>query len=549
MYFADRGDLQGVRSDGSRHWLIAKNELSWTSFAVAPDGMRLVHTDCRPETDTLPYGTTQVLPHQSGLELVLVRRGGGGVEQLTANVGVDFYPAWSPDGRRIAFLSDAGRSERTGARVVSGSGALLTLFTMAADGTDVRQVLDDEFLMLHQPPQWSPDGQRLAVIRYVEGDVYSGVEQQGREFYVVDADVVSGPSWSPDGQRVAYARATADEVALYTIGSDGVDERRVAGIPHWRGPRPNSLPAEAWIDTVAWSPDGTRILVRSHPEHPPFVVRLESGDTTQLRIVSDRHPDRFVREVLAAAWSPDGRRIALVGRENATSLGPDIVATATADGTDVLVLADKAEYAPWQPVQLKVADAAACRAGVVVPEPDANPELVMDCVALVEFREVLERRSRPTWSADHRIDDWQGVSVGGTPRRVEALALPSLSMEARLPDALGTLTGLRTLDLSDNHFWDRIPAALGSLSQLEHLNLGLNALMGPIPPELDQLTKLRTLDLAHTRLNGEIPQALAELPNLQEIALAGNQFTGCVPPGLPLRDRDDLDLPTCEPAT
>ena len=224
VYFADRGDLQGVRSDGSRHWLIAKNDLSLTSFAVASDGIHIVYADCRPETDTLPYGTTQVLPHQSGLELVLVRRGGGDVEQLTANVGADFYPAWSPDGRRIAFLSDVGRNERIGARVGSESGLLLALFTMAADGTDVRQVLDDEFLMLHQPPQWSPDGQRLAVIRYVEGGVYSGVEQQGRELYVVDADgaepqrlaadVVSGSSWSPDGQRVAYARATADEVAL-----------------------------------------------------------------------------------------------------------------------------------------------------------------------------------------------------------------------------------------------------------------------------------------------------------------------------------------------
>ena len=74
-------------------------------------------------------------------------------------------------------------------------------------------------------------------------------------------------------------------------------------------------------------------------------------------------------------------------------------------------------------------------------------------------------------------------------------------------------------------------------------------LMGPIPPELGQLTKLRTLDLAHNSLSGDIPQALADLPNLQEIALTGHQFTGCVPAGLPLRNRDELDLPTCEPAT
>ena len=145
-----------------------------------------------------------------------------------------------------------------------------------------------------------------------------------------------------------------------------------------------------------------------------------------------------------------------------------------------------------------------------------------DCVALVEFREALDRRSRPNWSADQGIDEWDGVSVGGTPRRVEALALPNLSMKAKLPVALGKLTALRTLDLSDNLFWAEIPAALGGLSQLEHLNLGLNRLMGPIPPELGQLTKLRTLDLAHNSLSGDIPQALADLPNLHEIAPDGH---------------------------
>ncbi len=571
LYFTDRGDLHGVTANGWRRWLIAtaarpdaavnRREIAGsTSFAVAPDGIHLVYAGCRlPETHIGSDGTKKVRQADLfGFELLRVSRDGRRVERLTESETVEAYPAWSPEGGRIAFLSDTGRTD------VDTGASRLSLFTMASDGTDVRQVLGEDFALLHQPPQWSPDGRQLAVIRYQIDRVGFAemVSQIGRELYVVGADgaeprrliadVVSGPSWSPDGQRLAYARADANGVALYTVRSDGTGERQVMSIPQWRGPRFDSKPTEAWIDTVAWSPDGSRILVRSFAEARPIVVSLETGQTTELRIVRSPGDSSFVRDVLAAAWSPDGSRIALVARAS-TLRGPDIVATVTADGTDVEVLAEKHESLDpriqWRPLNPTVMDAAPCREGVVVPNPDANPDLVMDCVALAEIHRALERGLSPAWTADRPISDWEGIEIGGSPLRVEALSLRNYGFRGRLPLALGRLVGLRTVELSGNSLWGGIPGELGGLSHLEHLNLRSNQLTGPIPSELVNLTKLRTLNVSWNRLSGDIPRDLADLPNLQEIVLAGNQFTGCVPPGLPVRDRDDLDLPTCEPAT
>ncbi len=577
LYFTDGGVIYGLEADGSRLWRVASARPSdagsiqervgvWTSFAVAPDGLGLAYTRCLAWSAEVrneridsharvreARGVTYIkryIPQFADryFELFRVKRDGTDVERLTDNGdSVDFYPAWSPDGERIAFLSDVDTGYANASR--------MRLYTMAADGTDVRQVLHDEFILLHQPPQWSPDGRQLAVVRYqiVRMGFAEMVSQVGRELYIVGADgaeplslaanVVSAPSWSPDGRRLAYARANIDGVGLYTIGSDGKDERWIKEVPRWRGPGDDSPHTEAWIDSVAWSPDGSRILVSSDHEAPAFVVTLENGHTTEFRIGGIR----------AAAWSPDGSRIGLtIGQQRRS--GPLMVATLAADGTDLRVLAEREDpsftdsalvarrgrYVPGPE------DEAACRTGSAVPNPDANDGLVTQCVELIRVQRSLDGGEELNWSPERPMAEWEGVVVEGTPLTVRAVDLRGRGLRGALEQAIPSIPGLQVPMLRDNSLDG--PISGGLTWDLEILDLSNNRLTGPIPSTLGWLTELRTLDLSSNQLSGEIPPELGELPNLQEIALAGNQFTGCIPPGLPLREPTNLDLPTCEPA-
>ena len=567
LYFMVGEAIHVVSADGSRLERIAiapPSNLgqSWsfagrlTSLAVAPDASQLVYTAC-VESPVEPTREGDVVVVIVGTneghhyDLFRASRDGARVERLTESLNDETYGVWSPDGRRLAFLAETEPAGESDSR--------LRLFTMAADATDVRQVLSDEFAVLHDLPQWSPDGRHLAVVRYRNTRLIPGIPIRGRELYVVDADgaeprrlavdVVSGPSWSPDGQQVAYARVTADGVGLYTIRMDGTDETLVRDIPEWRDPirnGPEEHPAAAWIDTVAWSPDGVRILVRSNSGHPARVVTLLTGETTELGIGA----------VLAAAWSPDGSRIAVLGRQDPS--GALTVATTAASGTDVRVLAEdedpsdvnldwaagRGRYLPGPE------DEAACRTGGAVPDPDANEWLVEQCVDLIRVRKSLGGGEALNWSPERPMAEWDGVVLGGEPPyvAVRELDLGGRGLRGALAQAIPLKAALRVLVLRDNRLDGPIPD--GSLNQwdLEVFDLSNNQLTGPIPFRLGGLDQLRVLDLSSNQLSGEILARLAELPNLQELALAGNQFSGCVPRGLPLRDRDELDLPTCEAA-
>jgi len=247
-----------MRPDGSRRERLTSDQVSYSVPVVSPDGQSIA-----------------VASYIGGgwNGIYLLDRFGKGHVKVVGNSNFDGFPAWSPDGTKIAFRStlhgpygDYGR-----------------IFIVNRDGTGLRQLTPEVAATDYKfddSPSWSPDGKQLVFSR-------SGV------LFLINADgtglISTGvqgevPAWSPDGTEIAFGSIGGGGDGLWAMDGRFTPRRLTAQVNDYM-PR--------------WSPDGHQILFQ----------RLEGGVFQLYKMSADGSGATKLSTVpkhdSQASWSPN----------------------------------------------------------------------------------------------------------------------------------------------------------------------------------------------------------------------------------------------------
>jgi Tol biopolymer transport system component len=249
-----------------------------------------------------------------------------GTDLLQLTDGDSAFPAWSPDGSRLAFtLVDSDQSRQ--------------IATIAADGSDL-QVLTSG-TGVHEAPSWSPDGSWIAygyspippgpgfhTVLYRMNADGSNQEPLGDP----DADDYE-PKISPDGRSVLFQRWTGSAEPVMIRDLDTGQERTVL---------------DAGGHNASWSPDGEAIVVQTDPSITdpsmtgwiwgPIVRITVNGAETE---ATELYPGGAESGGFKPVYSPDGSRIAFgCGHDAGSPDYDEAICVMNADGTEVRILVD-----------------------------------------------------------------------------------------------------------------------------------------------------------------------------------------------------------------
>lgn len=215
-------------------------------------------------------------------EIYLMDYDGSNQRTITANGGLNKFPAWLFDNSKLAFITKLPQSARW------------ELWIQGLQGGRNVMPMPTSYV---SSPSFSPDGDRIAFssrdVTRVDADVYyARVNTQNRTNLTNHPSIDTSPTWSPTGRQIAFISDRSGSPQLWLMDSDGTNLQQL-------------VTEGGHCDSPDWSPDGRFIVYSWQPptrwEHDIYVVEVSTSKIFQLtsRSGSNENPH----------WSPDGRHL------------------------------------------------------------------------------------------------------------------------------------------------------------------------------------------------------------------------------------------------